>query len=171
MHNEKIHDWYMAYSNDVYQYLFFMTYDHELAKDLMQDTFIRGFEKHDTFLGTNPRSWLIAIARNQAIDYMKKKKPLTYLLEQATGMHASEAIPDQMIARAESESELYRALQKLKRSYREVIILRKLKELSIAKTAIILKTSEGKVKTTLWRAMKALRKQLEKEGFVYESIR
>ncbi|MCD8510027.1 MAG: RNA polymerase sigma factor [Bacillus sp. (in: Bacteria)] len=70
----------------------------------------------------------------------------------------------------EQERELYLAIAKLKRSQREVIILRKIKDFSIKETALILGCSEGKVKTTLWRGMIALKKQLEKGGFHYESL-
>ncbi|MFJ5771138.1 RNA polymerase sigma factor [Psychrobacillus sp. NPDC093180] len=47
---------------------------------------------------------------------------------------------------------LYIALGKLKPSYREVIIWRKIEELSIKETAEILSWNEEKVKNTLRRA-------------------
>jgi len=49
-----------------------------------------------------------------------------------------------------------------------VIILRKIKEFSIRETSEILNWSEGKVKTTLYRAIPALEKELLKEAFLNE---
>lgn len=61
-------------------------------------------------------------------------------------------------------------MSKIKPSFRDVIILRKIKEFSIGETAEILDCSEAKVKVDLFRALKILCKELEKEGFRYEAI-
>lgn len=79
-------------------------------------------------------------------------------------------LPEEMVEIKESSQELYSALAKLKDSYREVIILRKIKEFSIEETSIILGWSESKVKSTLFRAIQALEKKLLKEGFLSEKI-
>lgn len=63
----------------------------------------------------------------------------------------------------EAVQELYYAINKLKLNYREIIILRKIQFLSIEETSIVLGWSESKVKSTLQRAIEALRKELEKQ--------
>src|SRR5690625_1132665 len=68
----------------------------------------------------------------------------------------------------EQYEKLYKEFLTLKRSYRQVITLRKMEELSIKETAAILNWSEGKVKTTLFRAMKTLKKKLERGGYFNE---
>lgn len=83
---------------------------------------------------------------------------------------SSELTPEQTVTLNESEKELYMALGKLNRKYREVIILRKIKSFSIKETAEILEWRESKVKSTLFRAMGALKKQLEREGYEHEPI-
>src|SRR5690606_41710918 len=119
----------------------------------------------------NVRAWLVRMARNTAIDEMRKKKPITYFLETLPIMQTTEYTPEQIAVLNESERELYVALSKLKLSYRDVIILRKIKEFSIKETASILDWSENKVKVNLFRGMKALRKELEKENFSHETVR
>src|SRR5690625_7016290 len=57
----------------------------------------------------------------------------------------------------EQYSKLYKEVLSLKRSYRQVITLRKMEELYVKETAAILNWSESKVKITLIRAMKILR--------------
>lgn len=147
-----------------------MIHDQEQAKDLMQDTFIRAFNNFDSFQMENEKGWLFSIARNLTIDFLRKKRPLHYILDSSLMIPSPELTPEQKVSFNEQEKELYIALAKLKRSQREVIILRKIKEFSIKETATILGWSEGKVKTNLWRGMDSLRKQLVKEGYQHESI-
>ena len=55
---------------------------------------------------------------------------------------------------------LYQAIQSLKANYRDVIILRGIKELSVSETASILNWNENKVRTTYHRALKSLQKYI-----------
>ncbi|WP_231514889.1 RNA polymerase sigma factor [Oceanobacillus salinisoli] len=66
---------------------------------------------------------------------------------------------------------MYKTLHRLKTSYRQVIILRKIEGFSIQETAQILKWSESKVKSTLFRALRTLEEQLKKGGTAYERPR
>ncbi|GGA88990.1 RNA polymerase sigma factor [Ornithinibacillus halotolerans] len=168
---EQINHWYHEFSHDLFNYICFLIRDHDHAKDILQDTFLRAFNHIDSFRGDNVRGWLFRIARNTAIDEMRKKKPITYFLETLPIMQTTEYTPEQIAVLNESERELYVALSKLKLSYRDVIILRKIKEFSIKETASILGWSENKVKVNLFRGMKALRKELEKENFSHETVR
>ncbi len=166
----QINDWYLEYSNDIYQYVLFMIRDHSQAKDIMQDTFLRAYSNIDSFHGGNVKSWLLRIARNLTIDYIRKKKPMSLIFEAIPLIKDNSLSPDQTVTLNETEKELYHALGKIKRTYREVIILRKIKELSVKETSDLLGWSESKVKTTLLRAMAALKTQLEQEGYKHETI-
>lgn len=167
---EQINDWYHAYSNDVYNYIYFLIGNHEQAKDILQETYLRAYNHYDSFKGENIRGWLFRIARNLTIDDIRKKKPISYFLDSIPILKSSELSPEQIALLNESEQELYIALSKLKLAYRDVIVLRKIKELSISETASVLGWSENKVKVNLFRGMKALRKELEKENFGHETI-
>lgn len=59
---------------------------------------------------------------------------------------------------------LYEAIRRLKLSYQEVLILRKIKEFSIKETAEILNWTENKVKITTSRALAPLKKNCRKGG-------
>ncbi|WP_315941877.1 MULTISPECIES: RNA polymerase sigma factor [Priestia] len=77
-------------------------------------------------------------------------------------------LPQEMIELKETSLELYQALEKLKDGHRKVILLRKVQGFSVKDTATILGWSESKVKSTQFRAIPALRKQLVKDGYIYE---
>ena len=165
---QRINDWYHLYSNDVYSYVLFLLGDHELSKDILQDTFLRAYNCYESFHGGNTKAWLCRIARNLTMDHFRKKRPIAYFFDSFSSVYTHTPTPEQVALLNESARELYVALAKLKRSYKDVIILRKIKEFSIKETADILGWSESKVKVTLYRAMAALKKELEKEDYIHE---
>ncbi|GIN87411.1 ECF RNA polymerase sigma factor SigW [Heyndrickxia sporothermodurans] len=167
---KKINDWYYDYSNDIFRYVFFMISERDQAKDILQETFIRAFANYETFDGENEKSWLFRIARNLTIDYIRTKKPISYLLDFFPTLKSTEKNPEQITMLNETERQIYNSLNKIKHQYRDVIILRKIKEFSIVESAQILGWTENKVKVNLFRGMKALKKELEKEGFNNETI-
>ena len=67
--------------------------------------------------------------------------------------------PETVLELNERQKELCRAIQSLKSNYRDVIVLRGIKDLSIQETATILTWSENKVRITYHRALKALQKE------------
>jgi RNA polymerase sigma-70 factor, ECF subfamily len=167
---QQINRWYEDYSQDIFRYAYFLINDRYQAKDIVQDTFLRAYKHMDSFDGENVKSWLFRITRNLSIDYIRKKKPIAYYLDQFIPLKGTAKSPEEIALLNETERQLYFALNKLKRSYRDVIILRKMKEFSTAETAQILDWSESKVKVQLLRGMKALKKVLEEEDYLHETI-
>ena len=167
--NREIEEWYEDYGYPVFKYILLMIRDYQQAEDLTQETFVRAYSNYHSFKGeSNPKTWLFRIAHNVTIDQIRKHKPITVIKDMFTNKKDKQPLPDELLEMRESSKELYLALAQLKSAYREVIILRKLKGFSIEETANILKWSESKVKSTLYRALPALEKQFEKEGFWHE---
>ncbi|MCL7749217.1 RNA polymerase sigma factor [Halalkalibacter sp. MEB205] len=165
-----ITEWYSQYSNSIFSYILLMIHEHQLAEDLTHETFIKAYKKYDSFKGdSSPKTWLFSIARHTTIDYVRKRKPVSYLKEFLSFKTDKGPLPDEVVQIKESSRELFEALRQLKKTYRDVIILRKLKEFSTKETAEILNCSESKVKSTLNRAIPALEKQLLKEGYLHEN--
>ncbi|WP_203334052.1 RNA polymerase sigma factor [Planococcus beigongshangi] len=165
----EISAWYEQHSGSIFRYILLMVRDDQQAEDLTQETFIKAFNHYETFeRKANPKTWLFRIAHNLTIDFIRKQKPLELLKELLfIGGNRSE-LPEESVEIKENSKELYKALGRLKSSYREVIILRKIREFSIQETAEILNWPESKVKNTLSRAIPALEDQLNKEGIFYE---
>ena len=165
---EEITNWYQLYSDSIFKYILMMINDYQQAEDLTHDTFIKAYKNYHSFQKkSKPQTWLFSIAHNNTVDYIRKQKPLKIFQEILQTMKDSSPLPEDVLEIRESSMELYSALSRLKSSYREVIILRKIKEFNTKETSEILKWSEGKVKTTLYRAIPALEKELLKEGFLY----
>jgi RNA polymerase sigma-70 factor, ECF subfamily len=169
--DKEILEWYEQFQDSIFKYIYMMIQDYQSSEDLRHETFLKAYVHYDSFRGnSNPKTWLFSIAHNITVDYIRKRKPLTILQDVLLFRRDPQPLPEEMVEIKESSQELYSALAKLKDSYREVIILRKIKEFSIEETSIILGWSESKVKSTLFRAIQALEKKLLKEGFLSEKI-
>ena len=68
------------YHAPVYRYLYRLTGDYELTRDLVQDTFIQAYEsmkKTDSELSLKP--WLYTIAENNVRRHYRRKKLITFI--------------------------------------------------------------------------------------------
>ncbi|MEK3808074.1 RNA polymerase sigma factor [Bacillus sp. FSL H8-0547] len=162
----EIEEWYSHYHQTIFKYILMMTKDYQQAEDLTHETFLKAFRQHHTFRQeSSPKTWLFRIAHNVTVDYARKQKPVRLIMELFRQKKDSCLLPEHFVEMKERSQELYQALEMLKDSHREVIILRKIKGFSISETSEILGWSETKVKSTLSRAILALEKTLIKEGY------
>lgn len=142
-----------------------MVRDYQQAEDLTQETFLKAYRYQQQFeQKSSVKTWLFSIAHNVTKDYFRKKHPLQYYLGLTMEEKDYKLIPEQIIAMKFQNEQLYRAIQQLKPSYRQVIILRKLKEFSTKETALVLNWSESKVKMNLKRALVELKNELIRGG-------
>ncbi|WP_413299560.1 RNA polymerase sigma factor [Bacillus sp. 1P10SD] len=168
--NEIMHELYERHFDDVYHYLLYFTNSKSEAEDLTQDTFIKVFKSYDSFRQQSSlKTWILSIARRTAIDHYRKKKMISILPSILTDMRKSEDyIPEDEMVHNHNWGVLQMALIQLKPDYRNVIILRGLKEYSIKETAEVLGWKESKVKVDYHRAIKLLKKYVDNsnEGVV-----
>lgn len=160
---QKIYD---NYHQDIFQFLYYIVKNREIAEDLVQEVYIKVIKSYHRFEGrSSEKTWLFSIARHVAIDHFRKQKTLRKrILEKFDIEKASlvdeKSLPDEIAIEREEIQLLYKALDKCNMNQRTVLILRFLKDLSIAETAEVLGWTESKVKTTQHRAMKILKKEM-----------
>ena len=66
--------WVEEYAGELYSWATYKVSDDELAKDLVQDTFLAAAEKVDDFKGnSSPKTWLFSILNYKIIDVYRKK--------------------------------------------------------------------------------------------------
>lgn len=66
--------WVDEYSDMLYNYSIVRVNDHELAKDLVQDTFISALKGLDNFQGkSSVKTWLFSIIKRKIIDHWRKQ--------------------------------------------------------------------------------------------------
>lgn len=151
-----IHSLFEQYSNDIYSYAKLSLGDHSEARDVVQEVFLRAFRSWDGFRGnSSEKTWLYSIAHHYILDLMRKRRTEREFVKR---FKPRDRISE--ISHAETNVVLQESLHMLKASYRDVFILRHIEELSVRDTARTLGWSQGKVRTTDYRAIEALRKLL-----------
>jgi RNA polymerase sigma-70 factor, ECF subfamily len=145
---------YNKYADKVFNYFWYRTgHDKVLSEDLMQETFLKAFvniRKYEDN-GFSYLSYLYTIARNLLIDHYRK--PTVAPIEEA------EDVPIEITQDLEKKSDaetLWRAIQQLKASERDILLLFYKQEMSIKEIARIRKTTENAVKLSLSRIRKKL---------------
>ena len=117
------------------------------------------------------KTWLYSIGRNIALDHLRKQKrhpriPLDELPEQSG---AADAVEREYL-RKERDITLHRAMRKLNPEYRQVLWLVYFDGFSNKEAAGIMNKSVRSTESMLYRARRALKAQLESEGFHYEEL-
>jgi RNA polymerase sigma-70 factor (ECF subfamily) len=151
--NKILHDLMVAFGQDVWNFAFLLTHQHNLADDIRQDVFVKAYDKLDYFRGeSSPKTWLLSITRNTAIDYrrsafFRKVTLIDYVTDNGTHPSAEkEFLEKQVLADA------WKAVMSLPLKLREVIVLYVHHQLSIAEIADLLHISKSAVKVRLHRA-------------------
>ncbi|QDW25693.1 sigma-70 family RNA polymerase sigma factor [Pedobacter sp. KBS0701] len=75
---EKLHldplSWVEKYADYLYGFAMSRLRDEEVAKDLVQDTFLAGLKQAERFKGnSNEKTWLTAILKNKIADFYRKR--------------------------------------------------------------------------------------------------
>jgi RNA polymerase sigma-70 factor (ECF subfamily) len=72
------HNWVSKYADYLYTYAISRIDDEELARDLVQETFLAALERMDKFEGrSSENTWLTAILKNKIVDVYRKKSSLS----------------------------------------------------------------------------------------------
>ena len=70
MHELNISQWVNEYGDQLYRYALPRVSDSEIAKDLVQDTFLAAWRNVDKYKGeASEKNWLFTILKNKIIDY------------------------------------------------------------------------------------------------------
>lgn len=73
MHQLNPNSWVKLYADYLYNYTISRVNNHEMAKDLVQETFFAALKAKDSFEGlASERTWLVAILKRKIIDYYRK---------------------------------------------------------------------------------------------------
>jgi len=156
------------YQHRLYRFLMRMVHDAATAEDLFQQTWLRVAENAQRFDESRPlEPWLFSIARNAAIDYLRRARPESLDEPLPSGGTRAEMIPGaqpnavEVMMGQQRSSRLAEALGELTPIYCEVVTLRFEEEMKLEEIAEVLEIPLSTVKTRLRRALDALRAKLE----------
>lgn len=152
---------YERHADRVYRVALRLTRDEQDAFDVAQETFVRAFERMDTFderarLGT----WLYRIATNEALQLFRRRDTERRHLRVVGEQQNDASRPESEAARQEVDD----ALEQLSEEHRVILILRYREGLNYDELADVLEIAPGTVASRLNRARDALRAELEPSG-------
>ncbi len=160
------------YKDGLILYLNSFTKNLLTAEDLMEDTFVKLVVKKPKFSAKYSfKTWLYTIARNTAIDYLRKNAKIRDLeFDELSRIEDDKVCLENEYLKAEQKIMLHRALEKLNEEYHRVLYLSYFEDFDNRQIAKITGKSSRQVENLLYRSKQALKKELEKEGFVYEKL-
>src|SRR4051794_9264207 len=148
---------YRSSRDDAYAYAAGILRDRAAAEEVTATAFERAYRKRARFDSSRgePRAWLFGIARNAALDELRRRARLTELAVEPTDAAAPTA--PEAVEASERRLALSAALGALAAAERELIALKFFAGLDNAEIAAVLEISESNAGTRLHRAMSKLR--------------
>jgi len=151
-----------------YEMVFAVTYgvlnQREDAQDVTQEVLLRLPKDIERFQGRSKfKTWLYRVAVNQAISYIRKRKPVTSV-ESLERFESGAKSPLQEAAGSERELMVREALNALSPEHRAILVLREWEGLSYEDISEMLEISLGTVMSRLHYARKKLETAV-KAGF------
>jgi len=150
-----------AYGKDLYRYAMWICGNDALAKDLVQETYLRAWKALDKLNDQHAaKSWLITILRREFARTFERKVPRftdldTVDVPEDRGLEPDDRLEVQL---------LRRNISKLAPKYREPLLLQIVMGYSCDEIAQELKISRSAVMTQLFRAREQLTQSLQSDG-------
>ncbi|CAN5683566.1 sigma-70 family RNA polymerase sigma factor [soil metagenome] len=133
------------------------------AEDLVQETFLRAYDRLETF---NPeyrfKTWLLTIANNLGVDTLRRRREVVEFNQEVHGSSAGGA--ETAALESDRAQAVQKAIESLPETYGVPLILRYTEDMSYAEIAEVLDITIAAVKSRLFRARNMLAEKLQDEG-------
>jgi RNA polymerase sigma-70 factor, ECF subfamily len=157
------------YQYRLVRYLIYLLGRRDGVDDLVQETWLRVLERGSSYDGRSRfEPWLFTIARNLAIDQMRKRRIVSLDAnddEEWEGVQPSPASnapsPFTVAARTEDAEALAHSLQALEPNYREALVLRFQEDLSLQEISVVMGAPVSTIASRIYRGLAMLRSQFE----------
>ena len=150
-----------TYGIDLYRYAMWICGNDALAKDLVQETFLRAWKAMDKLKDPKAvKSWLITILRREYARTFERKVPKFTDVDKVVVPEDSELEPED---RTEIKM-LRQSILELAPKYREPLLMQVVLGYSCQEISEALDISKSAVMTQLFRAREQLKSRLRKDG-------
>jgi RNA polymerase sigma-70 factor (ECF subfamily) len=160
---------YNLYHRDMYITAYAILKDHHDAEDVVQSAIIkltRNLDKISDLYCNKSRAYIVITVRHLSLDTIKHKKKTIHLTPDQEVDEISGAIEldglDAYLLKLELGKTLATALDALHRPYADILTLKYYHQLSASEISDVLGMTSNHVNVTLHRALKAIKKILEK---------
>ncbi len=171
------------YETALYNFIFRVIGDRDLARDICQMTCIRIYKEVKRLRDPQKfKSWMYRIAMNLCLDEIKKRKKrrmvsinqddfhdegnsIPFQFEDENGQAPDDSVHQQQLAII-----LSHALQGLPDEQRMVVVMKQYQELKFTEIADVLGESVNTIKSRLYYGLRAMRKSLEASSLTKEVL-
>lgn len=174
--------WVQAHADYLYNYTVSRVNNHEMAKDLVQETFFAGLKAVENFKGkASERTWLISILKRKIIDYYRKINSIKGKAEVKVNFYADgknegewieERVPstwnnevEKNIENNELKEVLETCIQKLPEKYQMVFRMKTIQQFETKEICKELGITSSNLWVIIHRARTQLRKCMEDNWF------
>ncbi|MCF6351218.1 MAG: sigma-70 family RNA polymerase sigma factor [Flavobacteriaceae bacterium] len=173
--------WVDLHSDYMYNYTITRVNDHEIAKDLVQETFFSSLKAMKNFKGeASERTWLISILKRKIIDYYRKKNSkkgqaevrMNFYEDDRKGKWLEERAPtvwgnagEKNMENNELKSALEKCIANLSEKYRLVFLLKTVQNYESEEICNELDITSSNLWVIIHRARVQLKNCLERTWF------
>ena len=140
----------------LYNFIYRYTRNRQDAEDLTQDTFVKAFKNFHRYDSKYAfASWLFTIGRRTVFNHYRRARrmePMEFDIADESER------PDGAAEKQDNRNSVWEAAKKLKKEYREVLVLKYIEDFSILEIANVLGKTQSNIKILLFRARNQLRK-------------
>lgn len=160
------------YMSIIYRFIYRQMGNADDANDITQDVFVKAWKNLKKYNpNQNFKTWIMTIARNSSIDYLRKRKSINFSKlnndfsdeEFEDTLVDSEPLPDEVYERGEAKGVVEELMKVLTETQRSAINLRINEDLSFEEIAEVLGRPLNTVKSDFRRGLIAMRKSLESD--------
>ena len=136
------------------------------AEDAVQECYLRALRHFDSYRGPAMKPWLLTILRNVCnAEFARRRReemPTDYtqdgtVADEMPMWQEPQSSPESLVLRRQDDATIRRLVAELPRSFREVIVLREMNDLSYQEIAEVAGVPVGTVMSRLARARAMLR--------------
>jgi RNA polymerase sigma-70 factor (ECF subfamily) len=153
-----------AYQDAVYNLCYRMLNNSAEAEDATQEAFLRAYNNLERYdVARSFKTWVMSIASNYCIDIIRKRRLQLLSMDEPLSSEDMlnltsriEDSPERLAIRAEQSEQIQALLETLPPDYKAAVILKYWYDYSYLEIADALDTTEGAVKSRLFRARQML---------------
>ena len=150
---------YKQYSQTVYKYIFCLTDNEEISKEITQETFAVAVQRINKFRGECKISvWLCQIAKYIWYKELKKNKKIEF--EKIENIEDTRTVED-IIIQKEEKLQIFKQIRKLDNNTKEVMYLRLIGNLSFLEIAEVMGKTPNWARVTYYRGKQKIKEEKE----------
>lgn len=160
--NDKVFNrFYVKYSRDLYNFMYYKSGDEDQAMDLVQEAFVKIFQNCGKIHMEKAKSYLFTTANNLFLNVVKHQKVRLAYAQQQPAEAITAEDPQFVLQEKEYMGQLEEAIADLTEAQREVFLMNRIDGKKYREIAELLDISEKAVEKRMMGALKKLRSRLE----------